>query len=400
MPSSGVDTGNEAPGYPDTDAGAVAPDETVARADDAPPTAADLGRLIVYTATLEVEVEDVVTAGAQARAAVAGLGGVLFGEETVTGDRPRSVLTIKVPPQHFQAAMQRLADLGRLRGQSVYADDVTERVVDLGSRITTAEASVERLRGFLSGATDLEAVARLERELLDRETELELLRGQLRTLEGQVAMATVVLILTEPVPPQPEPALDLIQTGYAGHDGGSGCPGAEEVRIAEGEPMTVCFEVVNTGDTPLTGIEVRDSGLKADPKDLIVVEGDPAAPLPPEGRLILAFETDANLRRYFTDPTVRAQAVDAQGDPLRVQIASGVDRLRLQVDEDDSLPGFMDAMKKAWAGLQRLFGVVVVLAGGLIPFIWVPILLGAGYWLLRRRRGQEAGGPPPPEAEA
>ncbi|MFH2072830.1 MAG: DUF4349 domain-containing protein, partial [Actinomycetota bacterium] len=140
---------------------------------------ADLGRLIVYTASISVEVDDVITAGAEAQAAVAGLGGVLFGQETTTGEFPRSVLTIKVPPANFQEALQRLSGVGKLLGQSVYADDVTERVVDLQSQITTSEASVERLRGFLANATDLETVAKLETELLNRETSLEILRGRL-----------------------------------------------------------------------------------------------------------------------------------------------------------------------------------------------------------------------------
>jgi len=61
----------------------------------------------------------------------------------------------------------------------------------------------------------------------------------------------------------------------------------------------------------------------------------------------------------------------------------------------------MDAMKTAWAGLQRLFGIVVVVAGGLIPFIWVPILLGVGYWLLHRRNRREGpASPTPPDTEA
>lgn len=211
-------------------------------------TAADLGRLIVYTASITIEVDDVVTAGEEAQAAIAGLGGVLFGQETTIGDQPRSVLTIKVPPQNFQEALRRLSGVGKLLGQSIYADDVTERVVDLESQITTSEASVERLRAFLANATDLETVAGLEAELLARETALEILRGRLRTLEDQVALATIVLILTEPVPDVPEPSIEVIQTGYEGHDGGARCPGADELRIDEDADYTVCITVINKGD--------------------------------------------------------------------------------------------------------------------------------------------------------
>ncbi|MBU1493072.1 MAG: DUF4349 domain-containing protein [Actinobacteria bacterium] len=347
---------------------------------------ADLGRLIVYTASISVEVDDVITAGAEAQAAVAGLGGVLFGQETTTGEFPRSVLTIKVPPANFQEALQRLSGVGKLLGQSVYADDVTERVVDLQSQITTSEASVERLRGFLANATDLETVAKLETELLNRETSLEILRGRLRTLDDQVAMATIVLALTEPVPDVPEPSIELIQTGYDGHDGGAGCPGADELQIDEGSAYTVCVTVTNDGDTPLTDIEVSDRGLKIDSDEFILIAGSLDTPLAPEGTLIFVFEGEGDPDWSGTNPAVRATAVDEAGDQIRVEINRSLERLRLRVDPDDSLPGFTDGLGKAWEALQRIIGVGVVLAGALIPFLWVPILAIAAIWFMRRRR--------------
>lgn len=346
---------------------------------------ADLGRLIVYTAAVSVEVDDVITAGAEAQAAVAGLGGILFGQETTTGEHPRSILTIKVPPENFHLALERLSGVGELVSQSVYADDVTERVVDLQSQITTAEASVERLRTFLEGATDLEAVAAMEAQLLARETELELLRGRLRTLEDQVALATIVLTLTEPVPPEPEPSFEVVETGYAGHDGGAGCPGAEDLRIGEGEAYTVCIAFTNTGDTDLADIAVRDPGLRADEDDFVLVSGSLDDPLPPDGTLVFAWEGDGNIRWDITDPSARATAVDDDGDPLRVGVASTGQRLYLTVDPDDSLPGFVDAMEKAWHALQQLFGVIVVIAGAAVPWLWAPILLGLFVWWRRRR---------------
>ena len=63
-------------------------------------------------------------------------------------------LTFKIAPESFQTALARLGDIGEVRTQNVTADDVTERVVDLQSRITTAEASVDRLRGFLGYSGD------------------------------------------------------------------------------------------------------------------------------------------------------------------------------------------------------------------------------------------------------
>ena len=343
----------------------------------------DFGRDIVYTAGLEIEVDDVVAAGRQALVELSGLGGVLFGQETSSGPEPRSVLTIKVLPANFAAALDRLAGLGTLVSQTVHADDVTERVVDLESRITTAAASVERLRNFLEGATDLEGVAQLEAELLQRETDLELLRGQLRTMEDSVALATIVLVLTQPMP---GPAYELVQTAYPGHDGGLGCPGSAELAVDEGDEITVCYEVVNSGDTYLAEIEVRDEGFDFDPDDAIWLVGDPEALLPPGGRLLVAYEAEADPQTY-PGPMLRATAVDANGTPLHLQAeGADVESLDLRVTADDSLPGFGDTLAGAWHALQRFGGVLLVIGAAVLPFLWIPLLAALAWWLWRRQR--------------
>lgn len=342
-----------------------------------------LGRQIIYTANVLVEVEDVIAAGAEVENAIRGLGGILFGQETTTGDRPRSVLTIKIAPERFNDALERLAGVGELISQSIFADDVTERVVDLESRIATAEVSVDRLRALLAGATGIEDIVELERELLERETDLEVLRGQLRTLQDAVALATIVVVLTEPEPDVPEPLLEVTQTAYAGIDTGDGCPGTEELTIDEGEPMTVCFEVYNAGDTALIDIEVRDHGLDMDEDDLLVVEGDLEMPLQPGERLILAFQTEADPEQY-TSVEVSATPVDEDGDPLRVGFELEITEALLDIDADDSLPGFTDALGAAWEAFLKVVGVVVLAAGAIIPFLWIPLLAGA-YWWWRRR---------------
>jgi hypothetical protein len=371
--------------------------DTNAQTAPAPLDPATLGRQIIYTANLELEVDDVIAAGEQVQLALSGLGGVLFGQETTTGDNPRSILTIKVPPENFQEALSRLGGIGKLLSQQVFADDVTDRVVDLQSRITTAEASVERLRSFLETAEGVEAVAELEAQLLQRETDLELLRGQLRTLENQVSLATIVLVLREPVPPTPEPLLELVQTAYAGHDDGAGCPGGDSLRVTEGDAVTVCYELANAGDTNLANIELRDQGLRIDEDEFVVVEGDLAAALQPEARIILMAEVEANPGRY-PDPDIEVDAVDADGEKLRIQVGIEYEQLGLRVDEDDSLPGFTDAIETAWEGLQRFFGVIVVAAGLVIPFLWVPVLLAGAYWWWRRRRVRPEASAPAPES--
>ncbi len=135
------------------------------------------GRDIIFTADLTVAVPDVTSAGEKATREIQTLGGFLFGQRTTGEPTPMSVLTFKVSPDDFQEALDRLGSIGDLRTQNVSADDVTERIVDVQSRINTAEASVERLRALLEGAVDIKTIIELENELLERETQLETTRG-------------------------------------------------------------------------------------------------------------------------------------------------------------------------------------------------------------------------------
>lgn len=164
----------------------------------APP--AELGREVVSTATVTLRADDIAAAKEQAAAVVDGSGGYVFGEQGQFGDNPSVTLTLKVPPERFRSTLAGLGRLGTVDRQDVTTDDVTEQVIDLDSRIASAEVSVDRVRGFLDRANNVIEISSFESELLRRETDLEKLRGQKRSLDGRIDLATIVLTVQPPVP--------------------------------------------------------------------------------------------------------------------------------------------------------------------------------------------------------
>jgi hypothetical protein len=183
--------------------------------------AAQADRQVISTATLTVEVDDLDEAGDAAVDLADAAGGYVFGEQTDRGSAATSTLELKVPPAEFEATLDALGELGDLRTQNIQTDDVTEAVVDLESRITTAEASVDRLRALTDEAGSVPDLTALESELLARETTLEQLRGELRTLEDQVALATVtVTFSTEDGAPVVEEDDDDLPTFLGGLEAG------------------------------------------------------------------------------------------------------------------------------------------------------------------------------------
>jgi Domain of unknown function (DUF4349) len=180
------------------------------------PALAGDGRDIISTAEIHLRVDDLAQGVRRVDRLVAAAGGFVFGENTDLRTGARTRIVLKVPPRQFRGLLADLGELGDVETQNISTEDVTDRVVDLESRISTAEISVLRLRALLAEATAIPDIANIENQLLNRETSLEELRGQLRTIENQVSLATITAVLrserTSPPPPPPPPAEP--QTGF------------------------------------------------------------------------------------------------------------------------------------------------------------------------------------------
>ncbi|WP_406204388.1 DUF4349 domain-containing protein [Kitasatospora sp. NBC_01560] len=167
-------------------------------------------RLIAYTAQLSVRTKDVAGALAKARELAAAAGGYV-GAETVSGTGEGSgqsgQITVKVPSATFQQTLDRLAALGEVLSRRSQADDLTQQVADVSSRVQTQQASVDRVRALMAQAKTLGEVTSLEGELSRREADLESLQKQLKELSARTSLSTVTVDVRQqaaPVPVAPE----------------------------------------------------------------------------------------------------------------------------------------------------------------------------------------------------
>lgn len=353
-----------------------------------------IGRQIIYTAEIVVQVDDVPAATAQANRAIAEVGGFLFGQTTVAGSRPETVLTYKVYPEDFDRAMAALGGIGTVEHQSIHTDDVTERIVDLQSRITTAELSVERVRGLISNASDIKGIVELEQQLLERETLLEQLKGRLRTLQNQVDLATITLTITEIREDVPEAAIDLV--AWLGEDEEDACPGFSDLTIEANDEAVLCIEVRNTGDDVLTDIDINVPTFRFRIDDLTVRSGDLAA-LEPGGSVLAVVEietTDGFVRRINAsrgrEIEVVATAVPAASlKPGNKEVELEVyNYVYLEASVEDPLPGFSDSFSSGWSKLTTLGAVLLIIFGTILPFL--PFAAVAVWLILRRFRKRNA----------
>lgn len=167
-------------------------------------------RAVIKRASLTVRTTQVAPALARAEAIVAGVGGFVAEERTEAnraGNARFSTLSIRVPVGDYPTVLSQLSRLGTLVQQSRNESDVTAEVVDVDSRVASAEASIKRIRLLLDRAQDLGDVISLESELATRQADLEALEAQRAYYADQTTLATIDLTLVSPEdgpPPAPE----------------------------------------------------------------------------------------------------------------------------------------------------------------------------------------------------
>ncbi|MBN0046849.1 DUF4349 domain-containing protein [Streptomyces actuosus] len=154
---------------------------------------------IIRTASLTVEVKNVSEALGEARATVEDAGGYVSEENTARDDegREETRVVLRVPAERYDAVLTGLQGAGRLVDRSAKAQDVTDQVVDVDSRVKSAQASVARVRELMDRATRLSDVVELEGELSRRQADLESLLAQQAALKDRTSLATITLSLSE-----------------------------------------------------------------------------------------------------------------------------------------------------------------------------------------------------------
>ncbi|AXL91602.1 DUF4349 domain-containing protein [Streptomyces sp. CB09001] len=154
---------------------------------------------IIRTVSLSVQVKDTPKALDAARTATENAGGYV-GDESTTRDaegHERTEVTLRVPVERYEDVLDDLEGAGKLLRRDAKAEDVTDQVVDVDSRVKSQRASVARVRELMDRATQLSDVVSLEGELSTRQAELEALLARQAALRDRTSLATITLSLSE-----------------------------------------------------------------------------------------------------------------------------------------------------------------------------------------------------------
>jgi len=106
-------------------------------------------------------------------------------------------LTLRVPEDRFDDAVDQLSGLGEQLGFTMTGQDVSEEFVDLESRLRHWKATESFLLGLMEEATTIDEALRLQGELAIVQLTIEQLEGRLNYLEARTSFSSITANLTE-----------------------------------------------------------------------------------------------------------------------------------------------------------------------------------------------------------
>ena len=154
-------------------------------------------RMIIRTAELSLKVEDTEQALSQIKDIATSLGGYVASTNMQrVEEKLRGTVTIRVPAESFDAAMDQLKAIAiEVERESTSSQDVTEEYTDLNARLRNLEATEKELLELLTEVREktgkAEDVLAVHRELSNIRGQIEQVKGRMQYLERMTALATI-----------------------------------------------------------------------------------------------------------------------------------------------------------------------------------------------------------------
>ncbi len=155
---------------------------------------------VITTGWITVIVDDPAAATDDAVALVEKLDGRIDSRTEQAGtesQKASSQLTIRVPADSVDQAIDGLKELGTVEQVSLSSSDVTLQVRDLDAQIKALQASVDRLLALVGQAATTADLVELETAISDRQGQLDSLKSQREYLGDQIDYSTITLDLQE-----------------------------------------------------------------------------------------------------------------------------------------------------------------------------------------------------------
>jgi len=163
---------------------------------------------IIRNADIKIKVTDLKEASAFAKAFTETHLGYISDERMSNSNYSKeSRFTIRVPQEHFDKVLTYTEELGAyVNYKNINTVDVTEKYVDISSRLKTKKEVQARYKGILRNkAKTVEEILQAEEKIRVLQEEIEAAEGKLRYMSSKVSFSTIQVNMYESVVPKDAP---------------------------------------------------------------------------------------------------------------------------------------------------------------------------------------------------
>ncbi len=157
---------------------------------------------LIRTASISIQVADVAKA-LQAATLIADdqIGDVInLNDETPESlsDAHSATMEIRVPQDRFDRTLGALGKLGKVKAQSVRAQDVSDQIVDMSARLRNLRRTEQDILNIMDRSGTIDQVLSVTQQLSSVREQIEQLDAQLASTKYQVAYSTIDISFISP----------------------------------------------------------------------------------------------------------------------------------------------------------------------------------------------------------
>jgi hypothetical protein len=180
---------------------------TVASGSTGQPSNADTDRKVTRHANISLEVDSVDVAMEQLISVTDELGGYVSSRNRTIRSRGRitGTLMLRIPATSMDTAMTSIRDLGELRNERVWIEDITDNYHNTSIHLSNAKVEHAKLQELLERAESVSNVLSVRRELNRVATEIERSTGRMRRLDNDLEYSQINVTLNGKPPISEDP---------------------------------------------------------------------------------------------------------------------------------------------------------------------------------------------------
>jgi hypothetical protein len=159
------------------------------------------GRNVTVSAYLKLQVSDVNSAQLKLSQIALKYNGYVQSSSIYEGG---GYVTLRIPVEKLEDALRDIRSLGKVEVEQRNVEDVTERVLDVETRLKSLKATESRLMDLLNKAESVKDIIEIEDKLSQVRQQIEWLEAMRRNLETMINYATVNVELKKEgyIPPE------------------------------------------------------------------------------------------------------------------------------------------------------------------------------------------------------